>query len=111
MKKNAIILIILSSCLSLTAQTGTFVNGVVLDAVNGTPMPYVSIFFEGTSHGDLTNSGGKFTIATTKDVISERSLKVMFSRYHTQELQLDADSLYTLKIHLMPVEYDDDIDV
>ena len=42
MKKNAIILIILSSCLGLTAQTGTFVNGVVLDAVNGTPMPYVS---------------------------------------------------------------------
>ena len=87
MKKSTLILsLILSSCLSLMAQTGIFVNGVVLDAVNGTPMPYVSLFFEGTAHGDLTNSGGKFKIATTDGVVREKRLKVMFSRYYTQEL-------------------------
>ena len=109
MKKSTLILsLILSSCLSLMAQTGIFVNGVVLDAVNGTPMPYVSLFFEGTAHGDLTNSGGKFKIATTDGVVREKRLKVMFSRYYTQELILNADSLHTLEIYLMPVEYKDE---
>ena len=66
MKKITIILLLLNSCLGLMAQTGIVVNGVVLDAVNETPMPYVSLFFEGTAHGDLTNSGGKFKIVTDR---------------------------------------------
>ena len=110
-KKTLILLLILSSCLGLMAQTGTFVNGVVLDAVNKTPLPYVALFFEGTSQGDLTNSGGKFTVVTSEDVVREKSLKVMFTGYHTQELMLNTDSLHSLEIYLMPVEFKDEIPI
>lgn len=109
MKKIAIILLLLSSYLGLIAQTETIVKGIVLDGVNGTPMPYVSLFFEGTAHGDLTNSGGEFKIVTTKEVVRERRLKAMFSRYHTQIIKLNADSMQTLEIQLMPVEFSDEI--
>ena len=109
MKRITIILLLLSSCLGLIAQTGTFVNGVVLDAVNKTPLPYVALFFEGTAHGDITNSGGKFTIKTTEDVVRSRTLKVMFTGYHTQEIKLNQDSLHVLEIYLAPVSHKDDI--
>lgn len=110
MKKTTLILLILSSGLNLIAQkTEPVVKGVVLDAINGTPMPYVSLFFEGTAQGDLTNSGGEFSISTSEEVIREKTLKVMFSRYHTQEIKLNADSLNTLEIYLMPFAFKDEI--
>ena len=109
MKRTALMLILLSSCLGLIAQTGTVVNGVVLDALNKTPLPYVALFFEGTSQGDIANSGGQFTINASEDVISERRLKVMYTGYHTQEIKLNADSLHALKIYLIPVAHKDDI--
>lgn len=111
MKKATILLYILSYCLGLIAQTGTFVNGVVLDALNKTPLPYVALFFEGTSQGDLSNSGGKFTIEAADDVVRQRKLKVMFTGYHTQEIQLNADSLHTVEIYLMPIAHKDDIPI
>ena len=111
MKKITFLLLILGSCLGLMAQTGIVVKGVVLDAVNRTPLPYVALFFEGTSQGDLTNSGGKFTIATSEDVVLEKRLKAMFTGYHTQEIKLNADSIHTLEIYLMPVEYKDEIPI
>ena len=96
--------------MGLSAQTGIFINGVVLDAVNKTPLPYVGLFFEGTSQGDISNSGGKFTIKASKDVVSERRLKVMFTGYETQEIALSEESnLHTLKIYLVPLAHKDDI--
>lgn len=109
MKRAIILLYIVSSCFGLIAQTGKLVNGVVLDALNKTPLPYVALFFEGTSQGDLSNSGGKFTIEASDDVVLQRKLKVMFTGYHSQEIQLNADSVHTLKIYLMPVAHKDDI--
>ena len=108
-RSTLLILILLSSCLSLIAQTGTVVNGVVLDAHNKTPLPFVALFFEGTAQGDLTNSGGKFSIEASEDVVRERKLKVMFTGYHTQEVKINSDSLHTLKIYLTPVAHKDDI--
>lgn len=95
--------------MGLMAQTGTSVNGQVLDAVSKTPLPYVALFFTGTSQGDLSNSGGKFTINASDDVVLDRKLKVMFTGYHTQEIKLHPDSLHTLKIYLQPVAHKDDI--
>ncbi len=109
MKRAAILLYILSSCLGLIAQSGTFVKGVVLDALNKTPLPYVALFFEGTSQGDLSNSGGEFIIEATDDVVRQRKLKVMFTGYHSQEIQLNTDSIQTVTIYLMPVAHKDDI--
>lgn len=108
MKRTTLLLLILSSCLVLTAQTGISVKGVVLDALNGTPLPHVTLFFEGTSQGDLTNSGGEFTIDTSEDVVREKYLKIMFTGYQTQKIKLGVDSLYSLRIYLAPVSYSDE---
>ncbi len=107
-KTTLILLLIFSSCLGLLAQTGTFVSGVVLDGVSKTPLPYVALFFEGTSQGDLSNSGGRFTITTSEDIVRQKRLKVMFTGYHTQEIKLSADSLHTVEIYLMPVAFKDE---
>ena len=112
MKKTALILLlILSSWLGLMAQSGTVVSGVVLDAVNKTPLPFVALFFEGTSQGDLTNSGGQFAIDTSEDILREKRLKIMFTGYHTQEVKLSANNLHTLEIYLMPVAYKNEVPI
>lgn len=112
MKKATLIILIFISCLGLSAQTGIFINGLVLDAVNKTPLPYVALFFEGTSQGDISNSGGKFFINATTDVVRERRLKVMFRGYETQEIRFTEETnLHALKIYLVPAEQKEDIPV
>lgn len=110
MKRVTLIVLIFSSCLNLIAQTGTFISGIVLDAVNKTPLPYVALFFEGSSIGDISNSGGEFMISTTTDVVREHRLKIMFTGYETQEIKLTEESnLRSLKIYLVPVAHKDGI--
>ena len=110
MKKSTLITFIICSCLGLSAQTGIFIKGTVLDAVAKTPLPYVALFFEGSSHGDITNSGGQFTINTTSDVVQERRLKVMFTGYETQEIKFNEESnLNSIKIYLVPIAHKNDI--
>ncbi len=110
MKKVILLLLVFNSCLSISAQTGIFINGVVFDAINKTPLPYVALFFEGTSQGDISNSGGKFTIDASIDVVRERHLKVMFTGYETQEITISPDSnLLSLKIYLSPIAHKDDV--
>lgn len=98
-----IFLLIFSSCLGLIAQTGTVVKGVVVDSINKTPLPFVALFFEGSSQGDISNNGGKFEINASSDVVRDRLLKVMFTGYKTQSIKLNTDSLQTLKIYLSPI--------
>ena len=102
-KARLLLLLIFSSCLGLIAQTGTVINGSVVDSVNKTPLPFVALFFEGSSQGDISNSGGKFEIIASSDVVRDRYLKVMFTGYKTQKIKLNADSLQTLKIYLPPI--------
>lgn len=94
----------------MIAQTGIFINGVVLDATTKMPLPFVALFFEGTSQGDIANSGGRFAINTSSEVIDQRRLKVMFTGYETQEIKLTSENyLDELKIYLVPVAHKDDI--
>ena len=109
MKKATLIALLVISCMGLSAQIGIFINGVVLDSINKTPLPYVALFFEGTSQGDISNSGGKFTINTSTDIIRERPLKVMFTGYKTQTVKLNGDSLQSLQIFLSPIKEKDEI--
>lgn len=110
MKKSTLITFIICSCLGLSAQTGIFFKGTVLDAVTKTPLPYVALFFEGSSIGDISNSGGQFTINTTPDVVQERRLKVMFTGYETQEIKFNEESnLNSIKIYLVPIAHKNDI--
>lgn len=110
MKKAILIFIFSTTYLMLIAQIDTVINGVVLDAINKTPLPYVALFFEGTSQGDISNSGGEFNINAYSDVAQEQHLKVMFTGYETQVIKLTPnDNLHSLKIYLVPVAHKDDI--
>ncbi|MFA6863151.1 MAG: DUF5686 family protein [Dysgonamonadaceae bacterium] len=103
MKKTTLILLIVSSCLGLMAQTKIVVKGTDIDSINHTPLTYVALFFEGSSVGDISNSGGEFTINVSTDIVHERPLKVMFTGYKTQLIKLNADSLQSLQLFLSPV--------
>ncbi len=111
MKRATILVTILGTCISLMAQTATLVNGVVLDAHNKTPLPYVALFFEATALGTLSNSGGQFSIHATDSVVNHRKLKVMFTGYCTQEIYLHADSLHTVEIYLVPLAHKENIPI
>ena len=112
MKKTTLIVSLLISCLSLIAQSEVVVKGVVVDSVNKTPLPFVALFFEGTSQGDITNSGGEFKITTSVDVITNRQLKVMFTGYTTQQIDLDFNNQLPIKIYLSPItKKEDDVAV
>ena len=50
--------------LSLSAQV-TKVRGVVTDASSGAALPFVSVFFEGTTIGISTDMEGRYYIETT----------------------------------------------
>lgn len=97
------------SCLGLMAQPKAVIKGVVLDSANNTPLPYVALFFEGSSIGDISNSGGEFTIDTSWDVVSERLLKVMFTGYKTQVVKLNSDSLLSVQLFLSPAKEKEEI--
>ena len=109
MKKVILLVLVISSCLGLMAQTGTVVSGVVRDAETRTLLPFVALFFEGSAQGDISNSGGEFSIDTSEEVLRNSRLKVMFSGYDTQLIQLNQDSLKSLEIWLQPIPKKEDI--
>ena len=44
------------------AQNVTSVSGMVKDSISGEPLPFVSVYFEGTTIGMLTDENGRFTL-------------------------------------------------
>lgn len=91
------------------SQTGIFIKGQILDSHYNTPLPYVALFFEGTSQGDITNSGGRFKIKTTEEVIKNRKLKIMYTGYKTQELKLNIDIPEPLTVLLTSIDNEEEI--
>jgi hypothetical protein len=46
------------------AQTSTVVRGIVTDAKEKDPLPYVTVLFKGTTISTRTDADGRFTIST-----------------------------------------------
>ena len=63
MKRLSLILSFLLLTLGLWAQT-TKVRGIVRDAATGEPVPFVSVYFEGTTIGISTDLDGRYSIET-----------------------------------------------
>ncbi len=63
------------------AQDNTEINGQVFDDANGHPIPYVNIYFKGTSTGTTTDSLGNFSLKTIEDY---DSLVISFVGYVEQ---------------------------
>jgi len=66
--------------LAVNAQTTqtTVVKGVVTDAQNNQPLPFVSVAFNGSTTGTLTDANGKYILRTTKPYTQ---LKISFIGY------------------------------
>src|SRR5690606_24211293 len=89
MKKLLLFICLLSSCISLFAQTK--VGGKVTDT-NSQPVSYASVYFKNTSEGVITNEDGKFYLESS---INQDSLVIAFTGYsdvylpNTKKVTLD----------------------
>ena len=102
-------MVLLLLAVSLSAQTSK-VRGRVVDASDGSPLPYASVFFDGTSIGVSTDGEGRYYLETRDS--SARVLTAQMMGYHAFSvpvspgvfseinfaLELDADLLSAARI-------------
>lgn len=102
---NLILLIFLTTGFTLvSAQTQTTAAGKVLDGANGEPLSFVSVIFENSTIGAMTDDQGRFAIQNDKGYIR---LIVSSLGYDTQTLTLEAGSKNEdLEILLMPTSFE-----
>lgn len=81
------------------AQT-THVTGVVKDADTKEALPFVNVYFQGTTVGVVTDSDGKYSIHTANP--SHTNLSFSFLGYKTMTRQVKPSETQTLNIMLTP---------
>ena len=96
--KPLLVIFFLFSASALFAQT-TSVSGIVTDASNKQPLPYVTVTFSGSSIGGQTNLGGKYTISTTQQF---SHIKVSFVGYKDAILAIIPGKAQVINIRLFP---------
>ncbi|WP_448697896.1 DUF5686 family protein [Mucilaginibacter sp. AW1-3] len=79
-----------------TPQT-TVVRGVVTDAHNNQPLPFVSVAFNGSTTGTLTDANGKYTLRTIKPYTQ---LKISFIGYKIVIRNITAGTEQTVNFRL-----------
>ena len=97
MKRLAVILLLLLTSIAAIAQT-TKVKGRVLDADTGEPIPFVSVWFDGTTIGISTDLQGNYYLETRS-----RDAKVLTASiigYYTQSLIVQQGSFSNVDFHL-----------
>ncbi|MBK7938875.1 MAG: carboxypeptidase-like regulatory domain-containing protein [Lewinellaceae bacterium] len=82
---------------SAFSQALTIVHGRIVDASNDDPMPYVSLKFDGTSLGVVSDINGNFYIETKEKVTS---LTVSLVGFKTQSFKVGAGKNTELTIRL-----------
>ena len=82
----------------LFAQT-TVVSGIVTDASNKEPMPFVTVAFAGTTIGTPTNSDGKFSLSSDGPV---KQIKVSFLGYKDAFLPVKQGVTQVINVRLVP---------
>ena len=79
---------------ALSAQTK--VSGKIVDE-NNEPLPYVNVFFKGTTIGTVSDEKGEFYIQSTK---KQLVISVVFLGFQTQEIELKNRITNGLKVTL-----------
>ncbi len=74
------------------------INGRVLSAADGEPLPFATLSFKGTSQGTITNKEGMFTLLIPEEY-AEGVLLVSYLGYEAKEVPLGTD-VRTLTIQL-----------
>jgi TonB-linked SusC/RagA family outer membrane protein len=82
-------------CSVLFAQSGTSIQGTVLEEETGAPLPGVNVIVKGTSVGTTTDSQGAFTL----NVPDQNAVLVFsFIGYKSQEVQVGSQSTFEIKL-------------
>lgn len=78
------------------------VQGTVLDASTGVPLPAANVHIEGTYQGTITNDEGRFRLPVDP---RPATLVVRFIGYETARVAVEADTR-TVEVRLAPVTYE-----
>ena len=87
--------------LGVTVQAqSTRVRGIVTDASNGEPLPFVSVTFPGTAVGTSTDLEGHYNLEI-RDTVTQ--LSAIFLSYETQTVTLTPGAFQTIDFKLVPI--------
>lgn len=84
--------------INVSAQT-TVIKGIVTDAKDKDPLPYVTVLFRGTSIMTRTDADGRFTISTTA---SHNTLQFSYVGYKSEFVTITPAQSQEISVKLMP---------
>ncbi len=93
-------LFILATVIAAAQGGTTRVRGVVTDAETGEPLPFVGMYFEGTTIGVSTDLNGRFSIETRSPEV--KTLSAQLLGYKTVSVPIHVGSFSELNFHLKP---------
>ncbi|MFP9099440.1 DUF5686 family protein [Flavobacterium sp. RHBU_24] len=96
MKRTLLFAFLAFTVFTLSALAQTKVSGVVVDNT-AQPLPYVSVYFKGSSEGVITDENGKFYLESQN---TYTDLLVSFVGFASKEVHLDSPVAYNLKVTL-----------
>lgn len=99
--KRGIFLFLLLSTLIVTMQAQQMITGVVRDSVSREVLPYVSVYYKGTTTGAMTDDKGAFEI----EKISGGNLTVSCIGYKEFSSLISKQRVKPMEILLIPSQY------
>ena len=112
MKKLVILIVLLLFYISADAQI-TRIRGIVKDAETNEPLPFVSVYFQNTQIGTITNTEGEYFIETrnaTDSIIASfvgyetLTKKIRKNQFQEIDFSLTMDALWLDEIIILPTE-------
>lgn len=88
--RNILLIVLLQAAagISITyAQSITSASGIVKDSITGEPLPFVSVYFEGSTIGAMTDDNGVFNLQNNKGYTK---LSAVYLGYDTKTIDLKA---------------------
>lgn len=97
-KKSFYLLTALLFLFTLTASAqSTVVSGIITDAKDRSPLPYVTVLFKGTQLVTKTDGNGKYTL---KSASPHTQIQINYVGYKTQVLSIVPSSTQTVNVKL-----------
>ena len=98
--KELILLIFFFLYTTLLFAQITHVSGVVIDASNKQPMPFVTVSFQGTTIGISTDNNGKYRLSTNN--LANTKLRVSFVGYNDATITIVPGKDQVINVTLKP---------
>lgn len=88
--RNILLLVLLQAVTNVSityAQSITTASGIVKDSITGEPLPFVSVYFDGSTIGAMTDDNGVFNLQNNKGY---SKLSAVYLGYDTKNIDLKA---------------------